>query len=43
MKKISVVSGCFNEEGNLQEFYERIIKTFEKLPGYTYEIIIADN
>jgi len=43
MKKISVVSSCFNEEGNLQEFYERIVKTFKSLQGVTYEIIIADN
>jgi len=43
MKKISVVSSCYNEEGNLQEFYERIIKTIKSLSGYTYEIIMADN
>ncbi len=43
MKKISVISGCFNEEGNLQEFYDRLIAVFRQLPGYTYEIIIADN
>ena len=42
-KKISVVSGCYNEEGNLQEFYNRLIKIFQKLPHYDYEIIIADN
>jgi len=43
MKKISVISGCFNEEGNLQEFYDRIVAVFRQLPDYTYEIIIADN
>lgn len=43
MKKISVVSSCFNEEGNLQEFYDRLVRVFKDLPGYTYEIIIADN
>ncbi len=43
MKKISVVSGCYNEEENLQEFYERIVATFRKLPDYRYEIILADN
>lgn len=43
MKKISVVAGCFNEEGNLQEFYDRIAATFRQLPGYQYEIIVADN
>ncbi len=43
MKKISVISGCYNEEGNLQEFYDRIIAVFRQFPGYSYEIIIADN
>ena len=43
MKKISVVSGCYNEEGNLSEFYRRIVAVFSQLPGYTYEIILADN
>ena len=43
MKKISVVSGCYNEEDNLQEFYDRIVEAFRQLPDYTYEIILADN
>jgi len=42
-KKISIVSGCFNEDGNLQEFYDRIIKVMGGFPQYSYEIIIADN
>jgi glycosyltransferase involved in cell wall biosynthesis len=43
MKKISIVAGCYNEEGNLQELYDRLMKVMQKLPGYSYEIIIADN
>ncbi len=43
MKMISVVSSCFNEEGNLRAFYDRILAVFAQLPGYTYEIILADN
>ncbi|MFZ4396501.1 MAG: glycosyltransferase family 2 protein [Kiritimatiellia bacterium] len=43
MKMISIVSGCYNEEGNLGEFYNRIVAVFRQLPGYTYEIILADN
>lgn len=44
MKKISVVSICYNEEGNIREFYEQIVGIFKKLANrYTYEIIIADN
>jgi glycosyltransferase involved in cell wall biosynthesis len=42
-KKISISSGCYNEEGNLQEWYDRIIKMFQQFPQYDYEIIIADN
>lgn len=42
-KKISIVSGCFNEMGNLQEFYDRIILVMAGFPQYSYEIIIADN
>jgi glycosyltransferase involved in cell wall biosynthesis len=43
MKKISVISGCYNEEGNLKEFYRRLVAVFGQLPGCKYEIIIADN
>jgi glycosyltransferase involved in cell wall biosynthesis len=42
-KKISIVSGCLNEEGNLQEFYERVVATMRAYPQYEYEIIVADN
>ncbi|MEI7671504.1 MAG: glycosyltransferase family 2 protein [Deltaproteobacteria bacterium] len=42
-KIISIVSGCFNEEGNLQEFYDRIIQVMAGFSQYSYEIIIADN
>lgn len=43
IKKISVVAGCYNEEGNLQEFYDRLMAVFQQLPQYDYEIIVADN
>ncbi len=42
-KIISIVSGCYNEEGNLQEFYDRVVKTLSEFPQYAYEIIMADN
>lgn len=42
-KKISITSGCLNEEGNLQELYDRIIKVMAGFPQYYYEIIMADN
>ncbi len=44
MKKICVVTVCYNEEGNLPEFYRRIVEVFRGLgKEYAYEIIIADN
>lgn len=42
-RKISIVSGCFNEEDNLQEFYERVTNVLAIFPQYIYEIIMADN
>ncbi|MEG0587926.1 MAG: glycosyltransferase family 2 protein [Akkermansia sp.] len=42
-KKISVTAGCYNEAGNLEELYKRIIAVFQKHREYDYEIIIADN
>jgi len=42
-KKISVVTSCLNEEGNIEEFYARVTSALAEFPGYTYEISIADN
>ncbi len=42
-KLISITSGCFNEEENLVELWERLKKVFEKEPAYDFELIIADN
>ena len=30
MKKISIVAGCYNEEGNLHELYDRLMKVLQK-------------
>lgn len=43
MKKISIVSGCFNEAGNVEELVSRVAKAMASLPGYDYEQIIIDN
>ncbi|MBU0455294.1 MAG: glycosyltransferase family 2 protein [Pseudomonadota bacterium] len=43
MKLISVVTPCYNEEGNVQEVYERVRQEFAKLPNYRYEHIFIDN
>jgi glycosyltransferase involved in cell wall biosynthesis len=44
MPSISIVSGCYNEEGNVQELWERITRVMaNELPAYAYELIIIDN
>ncbi len=43
MKKISVVSPAYNEEGNLTPLVERVRAVFANLPQYEYEHIIIDN
>src|SRR5579863_91520 len=44
VKFLSVVTGCYNEEENVRELYERITRVFaEELPEYSYELILIDN
>lgn len=43
MKKLSIVSGCFNESGNVEDLVARVTKVMESLPKYDYEQIIIDN
>jgi len=43
MKKICIVSGCYNEQNNIKEFYDRVVAVLRKFPQYDYEIIIIDN
>ena len=40
---ISIVTPCFNEEGNVEELHERIKSTMGKLTNYDYEHIFIDN
>lgn len=40
---ISVVTGCRNEEGNLEPLYDRISVAFRELPDCDFELIVADN
>ncbi len=42
MKKISIVTNCYNEEGNVTLLYERVKSEMEKLP-YEWELIFEDN
>ncbi len=44
MKKlISVITPCYNEEGNIAAMVQSIGEIFEKLPQYTFEHVIIDN
>jgi polyisoprenyl-phosphate glycosyltransferase len=43
MKTISVVTPCFNEEGNVREVYERVRNLMLSLRKYRYEHIFIDN
>ena len=41
MKLISIVTPVFNEEGNIDIFYQEVCNSMEKLP-YHFEIIFVD-
>lgn len=44
MPFISIVMGCYNEEENLPEVYERVTRVMaERLPQHSYELIVIDN
>ncbi|MBX7495798.1 glycosyltransferase family 2 protein [Qipengyuania sp. 6B39] len=40
---VSILVPAFNEEENVERAYNAILKTFERLPDYDYEIIFTDN
>ena len=42
-KTISIVTPCFNEEGNVREVYERTCAVMLRLRRYRYEHIFIDN
>jgi len=42
-KTITVVSGCYNEEANLDELVTRVFAAAAKFPAYDWEYIIIDN
>jgi glycosyltransferase involved in cell wall biosynthesis len=43
MKKISVISGTFNEEKNIPELINRVKEAFSRIANYDYELIVVDN
>jgi glycosyltransferase involved in cell wall biosynthesis len=42
-RHIGIVLPCYNEQANVDELYERLVKVFESLPQYTFEILFIDN
>jgi glycosyltransferase involved in cell wall biosynthesis len=42
-KTISIITPCYNEEGNVEELYQRIRAVMEGLGLYRYEHIFIDN
>lgn len=43
MPRITVVTPCYNEEGNVRLLFERVKRVFEGLDGYEFDHIFADN
>src|ERR1700730_15859784 len=40
---VSVITPCFNEEGNIEEIHRRVEAVFVKLGRFDYEHIFIDN
>lgn len=43
MPLLTVLTPCFNEEGNVREVYGRVKAAMERLPGYEYDHLFIDN
>lgn len=43
MKTITLVSGCYNEEKNLEELFKRVFAVADRHPEYNWEYILIDN
>ncbi len=43
MPLITLVSGCFNEQDNIPELYERVTAAMARVPQYEWDYIFADN
>jgi glycosyltransferase involved in cell wall biosynthesis len=43
MKSISIITACYNEEGNVCELYERVREVMRHIGRYRYEHIFIDN
>jgi len=42
-KLISIVTACYNEEGNIELLYQKVKEIFRELPAYDYEHVFIDN
>jgi len=42
-KKLSLISPCYNEEGNVEELYQRAVRVMEQYPQYDFEYLFIDN
>ncbi len=43
MKKISIITPCYNEQSNVEALYNRVREIFSGLTSYKYEHIFIDN
>src|SRR5262245_25820697 len=43
LRRISILTPCYNEEENVRPLYERVRAVFQAQPGYTYEHVFIDN
>jgi glycosyltransferase involved in cell wall biosynthesis len=43
MNLISIMTPCFNEEGNVENVYKQVKDVFKTLPEYKYEHVFIDN
>jgi glycosyltransferase involved in cell wall biosynthesis len=43
MKLISIITPCFNEEGNIRVLYERVQRILQDYPQFNYEHLFIDN
>jgi len=40
---VGLVLPCFNEEDNIEELYDRLVRVFSTLPEYIFEMLFIDN
>jgi glycosyltransferase involved in cell wall biosynthesis len=40
---LTILTPCFNEEGNVREVYQQVKAAMQTLPGYDYEHLFIDN